>query len=103
MSQQDDRNAPTEQLPDTSTQPVPERDTSGTAPTPPKPTVDRARPARFGTILWGVVLLIFAGAMLIGTLTEVRIDALGWITGGLIATGAILVVAGVAAAVRRHS
>lgn len=102
MSQQDDSNAPTEHLIDTSTQPVPERDASATASEPLKPTVERGRPARFGTILWGVVLLIFAGAMLVGTVTEVRIDALGWITGGLIATGAILVIAGIAAAVRRR-
>ena len=60
------------------------------------------RPPRFGTILWGVLLLVFAGAMLVTNLTEVRIDPLGWITGAIIATGAVLVVAGIAAAVRRR-
>lgn len=60
------------------------------------------RPPRFGTILWGVLLLVFAGAMLVTNLTEVRIDPLGWITGAIIATGAVLVIAGIAAAVRRR-
>ncbi|ROR81491.1 hypothetical protein SAMN06295974_0727 [Plantibacter flavus] len=60
------------------------------------------RPPRFGTILWGVLLLVFAGAMLVTNLTEVRIDPLGWITGAIIATGAVLVIAGIAAALRRR-
>ena len=49
-----------------------------------------------------MLLLVFAGAMLVTNLTEVRIDPLGWITGAIIATGAVLVVAGIAAAVRRR-
>ncbi|SMQ67234.1 hypothetical protein SAMN06295909_1608 [Plantibacter sp. VKM Ac-1784] len=79
-----------------------------TAPTAGEPradvgTTDRGgRAPRFGTILWGVLLLVFAGAMLVTNLTEVRIDPLGWITGAIIATGAVLVVAGIAAAVRRR-
>ena len=66
------------------------------------PTDRGGRAPRFGTILWGVLLLVFAGAMLVTNLTEVRIDPLGWITGAIIATGAVLVIAGIAAAVRRR-
>jgi hypothetical protein len=66
------------------------------------PTDRGARAPRFGTILWGVLLLVFAGAMLVTNLTEVRVDPLGWITGAIIATGAVLVIAGIAAAVRRR-
>lgn len=101
MSQHDDRTAPTEQLPGASTSPSSEQQASDLASTSPEPVVKTSRPARFGTILWGAVLLIFAGAMLTGTITEMRIDPLVWITGGLIATGAVLVVAGIAAAIRR--
>lgn len=81
---------------------------SATAPTAGEPRTDvgptdrGGRAPRFGTILWGVLLLVFAGAMLVTNLTEVRIDPLGWITGAIIATGAVLVVAGIAAAVRRR-
>jgi len=96
MSQQDDSTAPTEQLPSAPTTPTDARSSDGPS------TVHASRPARFGTILWGVILLVFAGAMLTSTLTDVRIDPLAWITGGLIATGAVLVVAGIAAAVRRR-
>lgn len=67
-----------------------------------RPTDRGGRAPRFGTILWGVLLLVFAGAMLVTNLTEVRIDPLGWITGAIIATGAVLVIAGIAAAVRRR-
>ena len=66
------------------------------------PTDRGGRAPRFGTILWGVLLLVFAAAMLVTNLTEVRIDPLGWITGAIIATGAVLVIAGIAAAVRRR-
>lgn len=83
-------------MPSTTTQPSDEPRTDVGPP-------DRGgRPPRFGTILWGVLLLVFAGAMLVTNLTEVRIDPLGWITGAIIATGAVLVVAGIAAAVRRR-
>lgn len=66
------------------------------------PTDRGGRAPRFGTILWGVLLLVFAGAMLVTNLTEVRVDPLGWVTGAIIATGAVLVIAGIAAAVRRR-
>lgn len=90
MSEHDEPTAATGRLPETTGQDTTPATTSG------------GRAARFGTILWGVILLVFAGAMLTTTLTEVRIDPLAWVTGGLIATGAVLVVAGIAAAVRRR-
>lgn len=82
-------------------QPTPAQ-TAGEPRTDVGPTDRGGRAPRFGTILWGVLLLVFAGAMLVTNLTEVRIDPLGWITGAIIATGAVLVVAGIAAAVRRR-
>ncbi|HXH35311.1 MAG TPA: hypothetical protein VNJ54_13030 [Plantibacter sp.] len=90
MSEHDDPTAATGRL----------QEPAGQTKTPS--TTSGGRAARFGTILWGVILLVFAGAMLTTTLTQVRIDPLAWVTGGLIATGAVLVVAGVAAAVRRR-
>lgn len=92
MSEHDDPTAATERIPET----------TGEATTTTTTTTSGGRAARFGTILWGVILLVFAGAMLTTTLTEVRIDPLAWVTGGLIATGAVLVIAGIAAAVRRR-
>ncbi|MGK9147369.1 hypothetical protein KXS11_07075 [Plantibacter flavus] len=98
MSEHEDRTAPTEQLPGAPTPTAPQAGSKTGAPTP----IPTTRPARFGTILWGVVLLVFAAAMFTSTITEMRIDPLTWITGGLIATGAVLVLAGIAAAVRRR-
>jgi hypothetical protein len=121
MSEQDDRTgaANMSSPADATTEPTPSEtdqsaatESAATRPTTPQPTdeprtdvgpKDRGgRPPRFGTILWGVLLLVFAGAMLVTNLTEVRIDPLGWITGAIIATGAVLVIAGIAAAVRRR-
>ncbi|GAB3618599.1 hypothetical protein GCM10027416_31560 [Okibacterium endophyticum] len=59
-------------------------------------------PARFGTILWGVLLLVFAGLMIAGRMLPFALDPVTWITGGLIAIGLVLVVAGIAAAMRRR-
>lgn len=121
MSEQDDRTGAADMsLPvDAATEPTPPEtdqsaatESAATRPTTAQPAdeprtgvrpTDRGgRAPRFGTILWGVLLLVFAGAMLVTNLTEVRIDPLGWITGAIIATGAVLVIAGIAAAVRRR-
>ena len=58
-------------------------------------------PARFGTIFWGVLLLTFAGFMIVNSVVPVVQDPVTWLIGGLIAAGAVLVIAGIAAAVRR--
>lgn len=121
MSEQDDRTGAADMSSpaDATTEPTPSEtdqsaatESAATRPTTAQPAdeprtdvgpKDRGgRPPHFGTILWGVLLLVFAGAMLVTNLTEVRIDPLGWITGAIIATGAVLVIAGIAAAVRRR-
>lgn len=73
--------------------------------TEPRPsTALPARPrrhARFGTILWGVILLVFAAFMVTNAIVPFVLDAGTWIIGALVAAGVVLVVAGIAAAVRR--
>ena len=59
----------------------------------------RLRP-RFGTILWGILLLAFAAYMVVLTLLPVPPDPTLWLIGGVIAVGLGLVVAGIAAAAR---
>lgn len=63
-------------------------------------SVPRLRP-RFGTILWGILLLAFATYMVVSTLLPVPPDPTLWLLGGVIAVGLGLVVAGIAAAARR--
>lgn len=58
-------------------------------------------PARFGTIFWGVLLLAFAGFMVANAVVPFVQDPIVWLIAGLIAAGAVLVIAGIAAAVRR--
>lgn len=65
-----------------------------------RPEPERLRP-RFGTIFWGVILLVFAGFMVTTALVPFVLDPSVWIIGGLVAGGIVLVVAGIAAAVRR--
>ena len=73
-----------------------------TAPAGPRPGAESTRlPARFGTIFWGVLLLCFAGFMIVNTVFPLVLDPVSWLIGGLIAAGAVLVIAGIAAAVRR--
>ena len=70
--------------------------------TAPLPAAEPQRlPARFGTIFWGVLLLTFAGFMIVNSVVPVVQDPVTWLIGGLIAAGAVLVIAGIAAAVRR--
>ena len=63
-------------------------------------SVSRLRP-RFGTILWGILLLTLATYMVVLTLLPVPPDPTLWLLGGVIAVGLGLVVAGIAAAARR--
>lgn len=64
-----------------------------------QPTPARRRP-RFGTILWGVILLVFAAFMVTNALVPFVLDAGTWLIGALVAAGVVLVIAGIAAAVR---
>ncbi|MBG6238668.1 hypothetical protein IWX78_001640 [Mycetocola sp. CAN_C7] len=69
---------------------------------PETPATRKSRlPARFGTIFWGVLLLGFAAFMIANSVMPVIVDPVTWLIGGLIAVGAVLVVAGIAAAIRR--
>jgi hypothetical protein len=72
--------------------------------TPASPTgklePERLRP-RFGTIFWGVILLMFAAFMVTNALVPFVLDPSTWIIAGLVAGGVVLVIAGIAAAVRR--
>ncbi|GGE93458.1 hypothetical protein [Mycetocola zhadangensis] len=83
--------------------------TPGTPTVPNTPTVqypasasepERLR-ARFGTIFWGVILLVFAAFMVTSALVPIVLDPSTWIIAGLVAGGVVLVIAGIAAAVRR--
>ncbi|MET4637443.1 hypothetical protein [Mycetocola sp. 2940] len=69
-------------------------------PAGPLPQPERLRP-RFGTILWGVIVLVFAGFMVTNAIVPFVVDPSAWIIAGLVAGGVVLVVAGIAAAVRR--
>lgn len=64
-------------------------------------TVGHGHPARFGTILWGVLLLVFSAYMLSTVFMPAWLDPVTWITAGLVLAGVVLVVAGIAAATRR--
>ncbi|TFB77384.1 hypothetical protein E3O06_01135 [Cryobacterium glaciale] len=91
--------------------PLPPRETVETpsffAPSTDAPTTATAPPAasqlrpRFGTILWGILLLAFATYMVVFTLLPVPPDPTLWLLGGVIAVGLGLVVAGIAATARR--
>lgn len=76
-------------------------------PTYPQPTAypentesDRLRP-RFGTIFWGVILLVFAAFMVTNAIVPFVLDPSTWIIIGLVAGGVVLVIAGIAAALRK--
>ncbi len=64
------------------------------------PDTRRNRPL-FGTIFWGVVLLTFAGLMVVQALFPVTLDPTLWLVGSVLVIGLLLVVAGIAAAARR--
>lgn len=56
---------------------------------------------RFGTILWGVLLLVFAGAMAVSALPMFSVDTTTLLLAACIAAGVLLVVAGIVAALSR--
>lgn len=64
-------------------------------------SVHNRRGPRFGTIFWGVVLLVFAAFMAVWTLQPTDLDPTLWLLGSVIVLGLLLVVAGIAAALRR--
>lgn len=67
-------------------------------------TAPRARRApRFGTVFWGVVLLVFAATMAVTALPWFSVDPVTLLLGACIAAGVLLVVAGVAAVVARRA
>lgn len=80
---------------------------SATAPvaSPATPEGPTCRPrhggARFGAILWGVLLLVFAGAMAVSALPMFSVDTTTLLLAACIAAGVLLVVAGIVAALSR--
>lgn len=70
-------------------------------PTAPPTTPRPRRSARFGTIFWGVLLLVFALAMAVTALPWFSVDPVTLLLAACIAAGVLLVVAGVAAVVAR--
>ncbi|MCP2031337.1 hypothetical protein L1277_001428 [Okibacterium sp. HSC-33S16] len=64
------------------------------------PGEERLRP-RFGTIFWGVILLVFAAFMVTNAIVPFVLDPSTWIIAGLVAGGVVLVGAGIAAAMRK--
>ena len=58
-------------------------------------------PARFGTIFWGVLLLVFAVAMGVSALPMVEVDPTTLLLAGCIAAGVLLVAAGLVATFTR--
>jgi Na+/proline symporter len=59
------------------------------------------RTARFGTVLWGVLLLVFAAAMAVSALPAFDVDPTTLVLGGCIAAGVLLVAAGVVTTITR--
>lgn len=74
--------------------------TGSDTPFPSNEHSERLRP-RFGTIFWGVILLVFAAFMVTNAIVPFVLDPTTWVIAALVAGGVVLVVAGVAAAVRR--
>lgn len=65
------------------------------------PVSEARRRPRFGTIVWGAVLLAFAAFMLLSTAFPEAHNATVWLLGAVIGLGLILVVAGIVAASTR--
>jgi len=68
----------------------------------PVPAARARRSPRFGTVFWGVVLLVFAATMAVTALPWFSVDPVTLLLGACIAAGVLLVVAGVAAVVARR-
>jgi len=60
----------------------------------------RRRGVRMRTVVFGLVLLAVAGAVLMAALTEVRVDAASVVLAVMIGAGALLVVSGIRSATR---
>ncbi|MBT1546670.1 hypothetical protein [Curtobacterium aurantiacum] len=90
---------------DTTTNDTARNDATGPVAAPAAPDGAVGRPghggARFGTILWGVVLLVFAGAMAVSALPMFSVDTTTLLLAACIAAGVLLVVAGIVAALSR--
>ncbi|GAB3118845.1 hypothetical protein [Glaciibacter psychrotolerans] len=71
------------------------------APPAPAPTADSRHRPLFATIFWGVLLLAFAGFMVVRTVLPAAPDPTLWLLSTVIVIGLALVVAGIAAASRR--
>lgn len=59
------------------------------------------RPARLGTIVWGLLVTAFAVVAALTTDLVPIEDPTAWLIGGLVVGGAALLVAGIAASLRR--
>lgn len=80
---------------------------SPASPTPPDRTdpspADRSRRPLFGTILWGVLLVVLATAVGARTLPGLDPPTVVLAVGGLVVLGVLLVCAGIAALLRGSS
>lgn len=89
----------------TNDNPTDDGSTNDEATAPVAPDGPACRPrrggARFGTILWGVLLLVFAGAMAVSALPMFSVDTTTLLLAACIAAGVLLVVAGIVAALSR--
>lgn len=73
-------------------------------PDPQTPTAPpRRQPARLGTIVWGFLVVAFAAVVALTTDLLTIADPTAWLIGGLVVGGAALVLAGIAASLRRAS
>jgi hypothetical protein len=80
---------------------------SPASPPPPEDTdpspADRSRRPVFGTILWGVILVVFAAVVGARTLPGLDPPTVVLAVGGLVVLGVLLVCAGIAALLRGSS
>ncbi|MCW4459063.1 hypothetical protein [Microbacterium sp. MPKO10] len=56
----------------------------------------------FGTIFWGVILLVFAVVMVVLAIPTIQVDVVALTITALVALGALLVAAGIAASIRNR-
>ncbi|KGJ79729.1 hypothetical protein GY21_04190 [Cryobacterium roopkundense] len=73
-----------------------------TGPGPAAASASSQRRPRFSTIVWGVILLLFAVYMAVQSVAPGSFDPTLWLPGVVIILGLVLVVAGVIAATRRN-
>ncbi|QPZ37798.1 hypothetical protein [Paramicrobacterium chengjingii] len=65
-------------------------------------TASTRRAPIFGTIFWGIILLVFAVVMAVLAIPTITVDVVALTITALVVLGALLVVAGVAASVRNR-